>query len=111
MPNVKVLSIWSELYKKLLGETHVSGRTFIFCTFLRYGGALDLLRHVVDLSVSLAMSQPPETMQKLSMSKLDFSILVLQSSNSADLNAFFQVLFSLIRSVCRGNVDLLLSES
>ena len=45
------------------------------------------------------------------MSGLDFLVPVLQSSNSFDLNAFFQVLFSLIRTVCRGNVNLLLSES
>ena len=47
------------------------------------------------------------------MSRLDFLVLVLQSSNSFDLNAFFQVLFSLvltsykghIRTVCKGNVN------
>ena len=61
MPNVKVLSFWSEIIKRLLGETHVFGRTFIFCNLLCNGGALDLLRHVVDLSVSFTMSQPAET--------------------------------------------------
>ena len=61
MPKVKVSSFWSEIIKRLLGETHVFGRTFIFCIFLCNGGALDLLRGVVDLSVSLTMSRPAET--------------------------------------------------
>ena len=42
---------------------------------------------------------------------LDFLVPVLQSSNSSDLNTFFQVLFSLLRTVCNGSVNLLLSES
>ena len=61
MPNVQVLSFCSELFKRLIGETHVFGRTFIFCIFLSNGGALNLLRHVVDLSVSFTMSGPAET--------------------------------------------------
>ena len=61
MPNAKVLTFWSEIIKRLLGETHVFGRTFIFCIFLCNGGALDLLRGVVDLSVSLTMSRPAKT--------------------------------------------------
>ena len=44
----------------LLGEANVSEGPF-FCIFLCNGGALDLLRHVVDLSVSLTMSQPSVT--------------------------------------------------
>ena len=61
MPNVKVLSFSSERTKRFLGETYVFGKTFIFCIFLCNGGALDLLPHVVDLSVSLTMSRPAET--------------------------------------------------
>ena len=61
MPNLNVLSFWSEIIKRLLGETNVFRRTFIFCTFLCNGGVLDLLRGVVDLSVSLTMSRPAET--------------------------------------------------
>ena len=61
MPNVKLLRFWSEIIKRILGETHVFGRTFIFCAFLCYGGALGLLRNVVDLSVSVNMSRPAET--------------------------------------------------
>ena len=55
MPNVKVLSFWCETIKRLLGETHVFGRTFFYRIFLFNGGDLDLLRHVVDLSLSLTM--------------------------------------------------------
>ena len=62
MPNVQVLSSWSEIFKRLVGETYVfGGRTFIFCIFLSSGGALGLLRLVVDVSVSLTMSGPAET--------------------------------------------------
>ena len=53
MPNLQVLSFWSEIFKRLFGETYVFGRTFIFCIFLCNGGTLNLLRHVVDLSVSV----------------------------------------------------------
>ena len=43
----------------------------------------------------------------LNMSGLDFLILVLQNSNSFDLNAFFQVLFSLILTVYKGDIQLM----
>ena len=33
MPNMKILSFWSEIFKLLLGETHVFGSFFYFCTF------------------------------------------------------------------------------
>ena len=45
------------------------------------------------------------------MSRLDFLVAVLQSYNIFDLNAFFQVLFSFSRTLCRGNDNLLLLES
>ena len=61
IPNVQVLSFWSELFKRLIGETHVFGRTVIFCIFVCNGGALNLLRHVVELLVSLTMSGSAET--------------------------------------------------
>ena len=41
------------------------------------------------------------------MSGLDFLVLVLQRSNSFDLNAFFQVLFSLVLTVYKGHIQLL----
>ena len=44
MPNVKVLSFWSEIIKRLLSQIHVLGRTFYFCIFLCNGGALDTPR-------------------------------------------------------------------
>ena len=56
MPNVKVLIFWPEILKRLLGETSAFGRNFIFCIFLCSGGALNLLLHVADLSVSVTMS-------------------------------------------------------
>ena len=43
----------------------------------------------------------------MNMSRLDFLVLVLQSSNSFDLKAFFQVLFSLILTVYKGHIQLL----
>ena len=61
MPKVKILSFWSEIVKRLFGATHVFGRNFTFCNFVFIGGALNLLRHVVDLSLSLTMSRPAET--------------------------------------------------
>ena len=63
--------------------------------FVFNDGALNLLRHVVELSLSVTMWRAAETKQKLSMSRLDFLVLVLQSSNSFDL-IFFQVLLSRI---------------
>ena len=40
MPNVQVLSFWCQLFKRLTGETHVFGWSFIFCIFLSNGGVL-----------------------------------------------------------------------
>ena len=42
---------------------------------------------------------------RLSMSGFDFLLLILQSSNSFDLNAFFQVLFNLILTVFKGDIQ------
>ena len=52
-------------------------------------GALNLCLHVVALPASLAMSWPAEITQKLNRSGLENLVLVLQSSNSFLLNAFF----------------------
>ena len=41
------------------------------------------------------------------MSGLDFLVLVLQRSDSFDLNAFFQVLFSLCLTAYKGHIQLL----
>ena len=43
----------------------------------------------------------------LDMSGLDFLVPVLQSSNTFDLNAFFQVLFSLFLTVYENDNQLL----
>ena len=53
------------------------------------------------------MSWPAKTTAKLNTSGLDFLALVLQISNSFDLKAFFQVSFSLILTVYKGNIQLL----
>ena len=45
----------------------------------------------------------------MNMSRFDFLVLVLQRSNSFKLNAFFQVLFSFILTVCKGHIQLLFS--
>ena len=72
--------------------------------------ALNLHLHVVALPASVTMSWATKTTKKLNMSGLDFLALVLQSSNSFDLNAFFQVLFCLILNVYEGLVQSTHSE-
>ena len=59
-------------------------------------GALKLRLHVVALLASVTMSWPAKTTLKLNTSALDFLALVLQSSNSLDMKAFCQVLFSFL---------------
>ena len=71
-----------------------SGGPSFFVHFVGNDGALNLRLHVLALSASLTMSRPAKITTKLNMSGLDFSVPVLQSSNSFDLIAFFQVLFS-----------------
>ena len=88
-----------------------SGGPSFFVHFVRNDGALNLRLHVVALPESLTMSWPAKITSKLNMSGLDFLVPVLQSFNSFDLNAFFQVLFSLSRTLCKGKVNLLLLES
>ena len=60
-----------------------------FFVFVFNDGALTLIRHVVELSLSVTMSRAAESKLKLSMSRLDFLGRVFQSSNSFDLNSFF----------------------
>ena len=59
-------------------------------------GALHLRLHVVALPASVTMSWPAKLTSKMNMSVLDFLVLVLQRSNSFDLNAFLSnfVLFN-----------------
>ena len=45
------------------------------------------------------------------MSGLDFLALVLQSSNSFDMKAFFQILFSLLLTVYKGDNQLMVLGS
>ena len=92
-------------------KTHVFGRSFNFYIVVCKHGALHLRLHVIVLLASVTNSWPAKPTSKLNMSGLDFLVPVLQSFNSFDLNAFFQVLFSLIRIDYGGNVSLLLSGS
>ena len=79
----------------------------LFVVFVFNDGALNLRLRVVVLPASVTMSWPAKTTQKLNTSGLDFLVLVLQSSNSFDLNAFFHVLFSLFLTVYKGDYQLL----
>ena len=78
-----------------------------FVIFVCKYDALTLHLHVVVLLASVTKSWPSKTRQMLNISGLDFLALVLQSSNSFDLKAFFQVLFSLILTVYKGQIQLL----
>ena len=60
-----------------------------FVRSVSYHGALKLRLDVATLPASLAMSWPAENTWKLNRSGIDFLVLVLQSSNSFILNAFF----------------------
>ena len=62
---------------------------------------------MVALLVSVTMSWRAKTSLKLNMSGLDFLVLALQISNSFDLNAFLQALFSLILTFYKGHIKLL----
>ena len=67
---------------------------------------------MIALSVSVTMSGPVKIFLKLNMSRLHLLVLVLQVSNSFDLNSFFfHVLLSLILTVYGGHVHLLLAQS
>ena len=66
-------------------------------------------QNVVDLSLSLTMSAPAETTWKLSMSRLDFLILVSQGPTVLIWKFFYQVLFSLGLTVYKGNIQLMVS--
>ena len=70
-------------------------------------GALNLHLPVVSLSELVTMSGPARNLLSLNMSRLHFLVLVLQVSNSFDLNSFFHVLFSLIFTVYGGHVHSL----
>ena len=91
-------------------KTHVFGRAFNFCTFVRNHGALNLRLHVVALPASVTMSWPAETTEKLHRSGLDFLVLVLQISSSFN-EWFFQFCFSLFLTGCMVHVQFLPSGS
>ena len=80
----------------------------VFVLFVGNYGALNFHLPVVALLELVAMSGPARTLLSLNMSRLHFLVLVLQDSNSFDLIfLFFDVLFSLIRTVYGGHVHLL----
>ena len=60
-----------------------------FVLFVGNYGALNLHLPAVSLSELVTMSGPARTLLSLNMSRLYFLVLVLQVSNSFDLNPFF----------------------
>ena len=70
----------------------------IFALFVCNDGALILRLHVIAVPASLTLSLPAKTTKKLNMSGLDFSVLVLQRSNSFYLEAIFFSIFLRFRS-------------
>ena len=76
-------------------------------------GALKLHLPVVSLSELVTMSGPARNLLSLNMSRLHFLVLVLQVSNSFDLNSFFSRfvqsnfyclrVHSLVESLCSTN--------
>ena len=77
-----------EIFKRFLCESHVFGRSF-FGAFCWYFRALNLCLHVVALAEPVTMSEPAKNLWKLNMSRLHYLVLVLQFSNSFDLNSLF----------------------
>ena len=67
-------------------------------------GPLNSRLHMVALLAAVTMSWSAKTTWKLNMSGLDSLVPVLHISNSFDLKAFFQVLFSLLLSVYQGDI-------
>ena len=66
----------------------VSKGSSFFVHFVGNDGRLKLRLHVVAPPASVAMSKPAKATWKFNISGFDFSVLVLQNSNSSDLNAF-----------------------
>ena len=77
MPNVKVLSFWSDIIKRLLGETHVFGRIFIFELFCNHG-ALNLRMQVLGLPASVSMARPAKISRKLSIYGMDLRVRIFR---------------------------------
>ena len=82
-----------------------------FVIFLCNYEALNLRLHVVALLASVTMSWSAKTTKKFNTSRLDLLLLVRQSSNSFDLNSFFQILFSLLLTFNEGLLQLTQSGS
>ena len=89
----------------------VSKGSQFFVLFVGDDGPLNLNLHVVALPVSVTMQRPSKTTWKLNTWGRDFSVLVLQSSNSSDLNAFFSSFVSFFLSVHKGHIQVRSWES
>ena len=61
----------------------------IFVLFVGKDGALNMRLHMVALPASVTLSWPAKITEMLNKSGLDFLVLVLQSANSSNMNAFF----------------------
>ena len=99
---IQTVSRWNPCFRKNLH----------FFVFFCNGGARDLLRLVVDLSVSLTMSRPAETTLKIKHVKTwvpNSGFAKFQRFWSDFL--FFEVLFSLTVTVHEGYVQLMLLGS
>ena len=82
-----------------------SGGPSLFVPIVCNDGALNLHLHAIALPATLILSGPAKTASK-KLSGLDFKTLVLQFSNSFDMKAFYQLLFSLVLTVYKGDIQL-----
>ena len=62
-----------------------------FVVFVNNDGALNLHLYVVVLPASVIMSRPAKCTKKVNTSRLDFLVLVFQSSDNFGMKGFFQV--------------------
>ena len=106
---VSALFFSFELFKFFPDKTHVFERSFVFCFFLFVNRGFEFSSaRGSRASVSDCVLTRHEYI-KLNISRLDFLILVLQSSNSFELNAFFQVLLSSNITVYKDDFQFLVS--
>ena len=81
---------WSEIFTRFLGSKPCFRNVLLHLYLLLViMGALKLRLPVAALSESVTRSGATRTLLNLNMSKLHFSVLVLQVSNSFDLTSLF----------------------
>ena len=95
MPRMEFLFFFRLKSSNSFSVKLIFGRSFIFWSFVRNQEPLIFRQHEVALSASVTLSWPTKATKKLNRSGLDFLVLVWQSWNSFNLNAFFQFCFSL----------------